>query len=126
MTALRSLPAAERPVADGEVAAVLRDLKEDAEYIDSYVGFIGSPQRIIDTQNAAADLLRRLSADLEAARAALTPPAVWTEAERDGMVITFDREYKRHGISETLFAVAAFILRHRARAFLAKDNPNDV
>jgi hypothetical protein len=39
----------------------------------------------------------------------------WTEEERDGMAEAFKRAHQRHGFYETLFAVAAFILRHRAQ-----------
>jgi hypothetical protein len=37
----------------------------------------------------------------------------WTEEERDGMAAAFKRAETKHGFYETLFAVGAFILRHR-------------
>lgn len=38
---------------------------------------------------------------------------VYTEAERAGMLKAFEDAQKKHGMYESLFAVATFILRHR-------------
>lgn len=41
---------------------------------------------------------------------------VWTKDETEGMAAAFARASERHGHYESLFAVAAFILRHRLSA----------
>ncbi len=38
---------------------------------------------------------------------------IWTEEERDGMLNAFNEAQKHHGMYESLFAVCAFILKHR-------------
>lgn len=60
--------------------------------------------------------VRTILADHARLRNALTVPAVWTLTERDGMSAAFKRASEKHGHYESLFAVAAFILRHRAEA----------
>lgn len=47
-------------------------------------------------------------------REALRVPDVWPEEERDGMAAAFKAADGKHGHYETLFAVAAWLLRHRA------------
>lgn len=44
---------------------------------------------------------------------------VWTLEERDGMSAAFEEAQRKHGYYESLFAVAAFILRHRAKSLTA-------
>jgi hypothetical protein len=44
---------------------------------------------------------------------ALAVPEVWSVEERDGMAAAFDKADGKHGHYETLFAVAAWLLRHR-------------
>lgn len=53
-------------------------------------------------------------AECEALRAALAVPDVWPQEERDGMSEAFKHADARHGHFETLFAVAAWLLRHRS------------
>lgn len=50
---------------------------------------------------------------------AVTPPEIWTEAERDGMHQAFihAHEVRGRGVYESLFAVAHWILQHRADTF---------
>ena len=43
-----------------EIEKLRADLNEDAQYIESYVGFVGSPDRIVRTQREAADALQQL------------------------------------------------------------------
>ena len=38
----------------------------------------------------------------------------WTEEERDGMAAAYKAASMKHGHYETLFAVGAWLLRHRA------------
>lgn len=45
---------------------------------------------------------------------ALAVPEVWSREETDGMIAAFDKAQKRHGMIESLIAVAAWLLRHRA------------
>ena len=45
--------------------------------------------------------------------AALAVPQVWSEAERDGMSKAFQGASEHHGHYESLFAAAAWLLRHR-------------
>ena len=49
----------------------------------------------------------------------IDPPEVWTEQERLGLINTYAYASARHGHSETLFAVAAYILKRRAAAVRA-------
>lgn len=69
---------------------------------------------------AMAAELDRLRAENERLRAALEVPKVWTAEERDGMAEAFRHasEVRGRGHYETLFAVAAWLLRYRARAAL--------
>lgn len=40
---------------------------------------------------------------------------VWTTEETEGMADAYERGKKRHGYYETLYAVGAWLLRHRAK-----------
>ena len=60
-----------------------------------------------DMLNAALDENRNL-------KEALAVPRVWSDEEREGMVHAFAKAQERHGHAETLFAVAAWLLRYRA------------
>jgi hypothetical protein len=55
-----------------------------------------------------------LAATLRAAQRALAVPEVWSNTERDGMAKAFSDADGGHGHYETLFAVAAWLLHHRA------------
>lgn len=55
---------------------------------------------------------------LEAMGEALRVPEVWSENERDGMSSAFKAADGKHGHYETLFAVAAWLLRYRAKQAL--------
>lgn len=57
--------------------------------------------------------VRELDAEVARLRAALAVPAVWPDEERDGMSAVFDEASQHHGHYETLFAVAAWLLRRR-------------
>lgn len=70
--------------------------------------------------NAPTDTVYRLLDELERTREALRVPQVWSRIERDGMAATFAKADGKHGHYETLFAVAAWLLRHRARAVLTR------
>jgi chromosome segregation ATPase len=50
---------------------------------------------------------------------ALTVPEVWSEEERDGMAAAFAKASEKHGHYESLFAAAAWLLRHRQAAVAA-------
>lgn len=65
---------------------------------------------------AATLTIRAERAEAEAARLreALEVPIVWSEMERDGMASAFRLADGKHGHYETLFAVASWLLRHRA------------
>lgn len=63
-------------------------------------------------------------AEVKRLREALEVPKVWTELERDGMTNTFLTASKKHGMSESLFAVAAWLLRHRAALTATKGEGN--
>ena len=58
----------------------------------------------------------RAEGERDAARDALRVPEVWSQAECDGMAAAFDKADGKRGHYETLFAVAAWLLRHRAAA----------
>lgn len=64
--------------------------------------------------------IEALRAENERLRAALEVIS-WSEAERDGMALAFAEANKHHGHYESLFAVAAFILRHRAARAALED-----
>lgn len=57
---------------------------------------------------------RNHHAALVAGLRALTVPKVWNEEERDGMNRVFNAASEKHGQSESLFAAAVWLLRHRA------------
>jgi hypothetical protein len=57
----------------------------------------------------------------EAVARALAVPEVWSEEERDGMADAFIMAHSKHGHYESIFAVASWILRHRADADMARD-----
>lgn len=59
--------------------------------------------------------LDAVKAERDAARDALNVPEVWSQEERDGLAEAFKIADGKHGHYETLFAVAAWILRHRQR-----------
>ena len=76
-----------------------------------------SIDELITEYSAFPDLcvsLRAIKARIERLEGALQVPTVWSYEERDGMMEAFDRKVARHGMYETLFAVAAWLLRHRA------------
>jgi hypothetical protein len=52
--------------------------------------------------------------EVDRLRLALSVPSVWSQEERDGMSEAFKSAAGEHGHYETLFAVAAWLLRHRA------------
>lgn len=63
-----------------------------------------------------------LEGEVERLRKALAVPKVWTVAEADGMMDAFHEAQAKHGDYESLFAVAAWLLRHRQkRALLQED-----
>lgn len=67
----------------------------------------------------APDRWSRLQDENARLRHALAVPEVWSQEERDGMSAAFAAADGKRGHYETLFAVAAWLLRHRAgRAFL--------
>lgn len=47
--------------------------------------------------------------------ACLRVPEVWSQYEADGMLHAFELARHKHGVRESLFAVAAWLLRHRAK-----------
>jgi len=59
----------------------------------------------------------QLQAENERLRSALEV-GFWTAEEKDGLLAAFKNNKDKCGTYETLFAVAAFILRHRAKAAL--------
>jgi hypothetical protein len=81
----------------------------------------------VDYPTIAGDLLDMPAADriamarellagtgrVDVAASALAVGA-WTDAERDGMAAVYTAASARHGHYETLFAVGAWLLRHRA------------
>jgi hypothetical protein len=69
--------------------------------------------------NARDATIAALRAEVDRLKYALTVPEVWSENERDGMAQAFKISDGKNGHYETLFAVAAWLLRHRsARAAL--------
>lgn len=69
---------------------------------------------------------RALSAEAKSARLveALKVPEVWGQTERDGMAAAFDEADGKRGHYETLFAVAAWLLRHRQSIALTLPEPS--
>ena len=81
-------------------------------------------RELLGRVNAPEQEIYRVAGDLadialKAAAEAVAPPGVWTEEERDGLLRTFNEASKHRGTYETLFAVAAYILRRRSAAILA-------
>ena len=73
------------------------------------------PAHDADTMWATARAALATSAPSDARlREALAVPDVWPDTERDGMAAAFKAADGKHGHYETLFAVAAWLLRHRA------------
>jgi hypothetical protein len=66
------------------------------------------------------DRWSRLQDENNRLKHALEVPAVWSQEERDGMADAFRCADSKHGHYETLFAVAAWLLRHRAKAAAAR------
>lgn len=64
---------------------------------------------------ADGDRLRaeRAESYIQRLESALEVPEVWSVEERDGLATAFENADGKHGRYETLFAVAAWILRHR-------------
>lgn len=62
-------------------------------------------------------VMRMVQAERHVARLkhVLEVPAVWSQEERDGMAEAFADAYGKHGHHETIFAVSAWLLRHRAK-----------
>lgn len=48
------------------------------------------------------------------AERALKVPEVWSKVERDGMAAAFAKASEKHGHYESMFAAAAWLLRHRS------------
>lgn len=74
--------------------------------------WLAGQRMITECANLSASLLSA-KARIQALEEALTPPDVWSETERDGMAAAFAKASDKHGHYESLFAAAAFILRHR-------------
>lgn len=76
-----------------------------------------------DLHRTAASLLRSQAAQIEAKDKALAVPVVWTEAETAALDAAYDRASRKHGWTETMYAIAAESLRLAAirAARTAKD-----
>lgn len=72
----------------------------------------------------ATTLISKQFARLRKLERALHVPDVWSQIERDGLAEAFRLANGKHGHYETLFAVAAWLLRHRAA--LAGPNSREV
>lgn len=116
MNAVRDRAAA----AEAEVAR-LKGEREDAlrayNSLDAIVEHLG----IADSDDTPVDAVQRIERQRDDAEArakqmeeALLVPEVWSNEERDGMSEAFKRASAKHGHYETLFAVGAWLLRHRA------------
>jgi hypothetical protein len=114
---IRSLEA-ERAKLTADLARVVgeRDaLKEDyASSVLQRTDQAVNLERFVNRMYAAEDIA--LAAEAKSARLeeALKVPEVWSQTERDGMAAAFDKADGKRGHYETLFAVAAWLLRHRA------------
>jgi hypothetical protein len=103
--------------ADGPVTPTLKEMRQD-EIQEIYDIASGDMQdKPCETCNGEDELcatvpsLRRCE---KANREQDTGAAyIFTEEERDGMLNAFERGQEKHGIYESLFAVASFILRKR-------------
>ena len=72
----------------------------------------------------ARDFARKAIAaerDRDRLKAALEVPVVWSMEERDGLADVWREASRKHGHYETLFAIAAWLLRNRARKALGGD-----
>lgn len=69
---------------------------------------------VLQPTNMAVDLSTDPREQNVVLRLALRVPEVWSDEERDGMSTVFNAALLRHGLYESLFAVAAWLLRHRA------------
>ena len=58
--------------------------------------------------------LKELERENERLKFALRVPDVWSDFERNGMAEAYRIAHEKHGHYESLFAVAAWLLRHRA------------
>lgn len=67
-----------------------------------------------ETEDDAPDRWSRLQDENERLRRGLRVPEVWSEFERDGMAKAFTDASHKHGLYESLFAAAAWLLGHRA------------
>ena len=77
-----------------------------------------------EQQESTTRVYRRArAAEISVARLtkALAVPGVWSEEECDGMYAAYRDHIDGHGIYETLFAVGAWLLRHRLA--LAEQQP---
>lgn len=79
------------------------------------------PSTVAMREKARADAAEAKSARLEEA---LKVPEVWGQTERDGMAAAFDEADGKRGHYETLFAVAAWLLRHRQSIALTLPEPS--
>jgi Mrp family chromosome partitioning ATPase len=61
-------------------------------------------------------LLQEINTPVSIAKgmAMMSVPDVWSDVERDGMANAFTEASQRHGLYESLFAAASWLLRHRA------------
>lgn len=77
-------------------------------------------ERLTDAQlrllpkESLVSMILALRAERDKLAEALRIPEVWSQIERDGMAEAFRAANGTHGHYETLFAVAAWLLRHRA------------
>lgn len=67
-----------------------------------------------------ANTIEDLRAENARLKGALEVPKVWTEEERDGMMNAWRSAREKHGMNETIFAMAAWLLRYRAAKALGE------
>jgi len=99
-----------------EIERLQAELAEAREKIALLENLCYAPHKAIQAAELRAEALE---ADAARLRSALEVPVVWSMAERDGMAAAFDKADGKHGHYETLFAVGAWLLRHRQKQALA-------